>query len=164
VSITVAVLCEEFPHELGNPRYFRTHTAHRVAGDVAILLSSGMSLRQALSYNLLSAATCYVGFVIGVLVGELQSASTYVFGLAAGMFLYIALTSMVGSRAHKHTHVLADPRNERRTRAANEQIHAMRYNRIGVTKQWPAHWTFINVCHEFVRWTDSIRMIAQLAS
>lgn len=54
-----------------------------------------MSLRQALTYNLLSAVTCYVGFVVGVLVGELESTSIYIFGLAAGMFLYIGLASMV---------------------------------------------------------------------
>jgi len=64
---------------------------------VAILLSAGMSLRQALTYNLLSAFTCYLGFAVGVLVGELPEASIYVFGLAAGMFLYIGLASMVGA-------------------------------------------------------------------
>uniref|UniRef100_A0A915LPW2 Zinc transporter ZIP10 n=1 Tax=Meloidogyne javanica TaxID=6303 RepID=A0A915LPW2_MELJA len=50
ISVSVAVLCEEFPHELG---------------DVAILLDSGMTMRQALFYNLLSALTCYIGFIIG---------------------------------------------------------------------------------------------------
>uniref|UniRef100_A0A1I7UZ61 Zinc transporter ZIP10 n=1 Tax=Caenorhabditis tropicalis TaxID=1561998 RepID=A0A1I7UZ61_9PELO len=50
LSISLAVLCEEFPHELG---------------DVAILVASGMSLKQALIYNLLSAITCYIGFFIG---------------------------------------------------------------------------------------------------
>uniref|UniRef100_A0A915KEY8 Uncharacterized protein n=1 Tax=Romanomermis culicivorax TaxID=13658 RepID=A0A915KEY8_ROMCU len=60
ISISVAVLCEEFPHELG---------------DVAILVASGMTMRQALFYNLLSAGTCYIGFVIGVVVGELRQKS-----------------------------------------------------------------------------------------
>lgn len=54
-----------------------------------------MTLRQALMYNLLSAATCYVGFVLGVLVGELNEASSYVFALAGGTFLYISLGNMV---------------------------------------------------------------------
>uniref|UniRef100_A0AC35GTR9 Zinc transporter ZIP14 n=1 Tax=Panagrolaimus sp. PS1159 TaxID=55785 RepID=A0AC35GTR9_9BILA len=40
LSVSVAVMCEEFPHELG---------------DVAILVSAGMTLRQALMYNVLSA-------------------------------------------------------------------------------------------------------------
>jgi zinc transporter ZupT len=65
------------------------------SGDVAILVSAGMTIRQALTYNLMSAATCYLGLVLGILVGDLPSVSVYVFGLAAGMFLYIGLASMV---------------------------------------------------------------------
>ncbi|CAJ0928591.1 unnamed protein product, partial [Mesorhabditis belari] len=81
VSVVLAVLCEEFPHELG---------------DVAILVASGMTLRQALIYNLLSAMTCYIGFAFGVVVGEIGPDSTkYAFGLAGGMFLYISLGCMM---------------------------------------------------------------------
>ncbi|CAL2041981.1 unnamed protein product [Caenorhabditis brenneri] len=81
LSISLAVLCEEFPHELG---------------DVAILVASGMSLKQAMLYNLLSAVTCYVGFFIGVGIGELgPDTSKYAFGLAGGMFLYISLACMM---------------------------------------------------------------------
>lgn len=80
LSVSLAVLCEEFPHELG---------------DIAILLNAGMTIRQALTYNLLSAVTCYFGFVIGVLLGELVDTVPYIFALAAGMFLYISLASMV---------------------------------------------------------------------
>ncbi|KHJ97344.1 hypothetical protein OESDEN_02683 [Oesophagostomum dentatum] len=81
LSVSLAVLAEEFPHELG---------------DVAILVASGMTLRQALLYNLLSAITCYVGFVIGVGIGELgPDVSKYAFALAGGMFLYISLGCMV---------------------------------------------------------------------
>ncbi|CAI2350150.1 unnamed protein product [Caenorhabditis sp. 36 PRJEB53466] len=81
LSISLAVLCEEFPHELG---------------DVAILVASGMTLKQALVYNLLSAITCYVGFCIGVVIGELGPETTkYAFGLAGGMFLYISLACMM---------------------------------------------------------------------
>ncbi|KAF7633108.1 hypothetical protein Mgra_00007469 [Meloidogyne graminicola] len=81
ISVSVAVLCEEFPHELG---------------DVAILLDSGMSLRQALFYNLLSAMTCYIGFIIGVLIGNITyTFASYTFGFAGGMFLYISLGCMM---------------------------------------------------------------------
>ncbi|KAI6205185.1 hypothetical protein M3Y94_00764000 [Aphelenchoides besseyi] len=81
ISVSVAVLCEEFPHELG---------------DVAILVSAGMTLRQALTYNLLSALSCYVGFVLGVLVGNVDdSFASYTFGFAGGMFLYISLACMM---------------------------------------------------------------------
>ncbi|TKR81297.1 hypothetical protein L596_015190 [Steinernema carpocapsae] len=87
ISISVAVLCEELPHELG---------------DCAILISSGMSYKQALFYNLLSASTCYIGFILGVLIGELDhSYSTYIFALAGGMFLYISLCSMLSEMNKK---------------------------------------------------------------
>lgn len=79
VSVSIAVLCEEFPHELG---------------DFAVLLNAGMSMKQAMCYNFLSACTCYCGFVLGVLLGELDI-NIYIFGLAGGMFLYISLVDMV---------------------------------------------------------------------
>lgn len=83
VSVSMAVLCEEFPHELG---------------DVAILVAAGMTLRQAFLYNLLSAITCYIGFGIGVVIGELgPDVTKYAFALAGGMFLYISLGCMVSS-------------------------------------------------------------------
>ncbi|KAE9419197.1 hypothetical protein Angca_009053 [Angiostrongylus cantonensis] len=81
LSVSLAVLAEEFPHELG---------------DVAILVASGMNLRQALLYNLFSAATCYFGFAVGVMIGELgPDISKYAFALAGGMFLYISLACMM---------------------------------------------------------------------
>jgi len=79
ISISVAVMCEEFPHELG---------------DFAVLLNAGMTMRQALLYNFLSACTCYLGLFVGIMLGEVE-ASVYIFGFAAGMFLYIALVDMV---------------------------------------------------------------------
>uniref|UniRef100_A0A0N5ADX6 Zinc transporter ZIP8 n=1 Tax=Syphacia muris TaxID=451379 RepID=A0A0N5ADX6_9BILA len=81
ISISVAVLCEELPHELG---------------DCAILINSGMSNKKALIYNLLSASTCFIGYVIGVLVGEMdRNFGQFIFALAGGMFLYISLAGMV---------------------------------------------------------------------
>ena len=46
-------------------------------------------------YNFLSACTCYVGLVIGILLGEMDFANQYIFGLAGGMFLYIAFVDMI---------------------------------------------------------------------
>jgi len=80
ISVSLAVLCEEFPHELG---------------DFAVLLNAGMSMKQAMMYNFLSACTCYLGLVLGILLGELEGASGYIFGLAGGMFLYISLVDMM---------------------------------------------------------------------
>lgn len=81
ISISVACICEEFPHELG---------------DFAVLIASGMTLRQAVGYNFLSACTCYLGMAVGILLGDLKESSSYIFALAAGMFLYIALVDMMG--------------------------------------------------------------------
>lgn len=54
-STTVAVLCHELPHELG---------------DFAMLLKAGMSIKQALFYNLLSSVLCVFGNVFGVWLGK----------------------------------------------------------------------------------------------
>lgn len=78
LSICVAVVCEEFPHELG---------------DFAVLIASGMSVRQAVGYNFLSACTCYAGLFVGIWLGDMGP--TYIFALAGGMFLYIALVDMM---------------------------------------------------------------------
>ncbi|XP_068607820.1 metal cation symporter ZIP8 [Brachionichthys hirsutus] len=77
-STSVAIVCEEFPHELG---------------DFVILLNAGMSVPQAVFFNLLSAMSCYVGLVFGVLVGS-NFAPNPIFAIAGGMFLYIALADM----------------------------------------------------------------------
>ncbi|MGH0168383.1 UNVERIFIED_CONTAM: hypothetical protein FKN15_063083 [Acipenser sinensis] len=78
VSTSVAIVCEEFPHELG---------------DFVILLNAGMSIPQALFFNLLSACSCYIGLVAGILIGS-NFSPNIIFGLAGGMFLYIALADM----------------------------------------------------------------------
>uniref|UniRef100_A0AC34QEE0 Uncharacterized protein n=2 Tax=Panagrolaimus sp. JU765 TaxID=591449 RepID=A0AC34QEE0_9BILA len=81
LSISLAVIFEEFPHELG---------------DIAILISAGMSIKQALIYNLLSAMSCYIGFGIGVFFGNLdENIEPVIFALAAGMFLYISISCMM---------------------------------------------------------------------
>lgn len=68
----------------------------QILGDVAILVSAGMTLRQALVYNLLSALSCYVGFAIGALFGNLdENFAPYIFAFAGGMFLYISISCMV---------------------------------------------------------------------
>ncbi|MFH4974971.1 hypothetical protein AB6A40_001680 [Gnathostoma spinigerum] len=80
ISVSIAVMAEEFPHELG---------------DVAILLNAGMTLKQTLIYNLLSTVTCFIGFGLGVLLGSIESFLKYIFGFSGGMFLYIGLACMM---------------------------------------------------------------------
>jgi zinc transporter 10 len=69
------------------------HTS--AAGDFAVLLKAGMSAKQAVFYNLLSSILCLFGMVLGVFLGESETATVWVFAAAAGMFLYIALVDMV---------------------------------------------------------------------
>lgn len=59
-----------------------------------ILLNSGMSIPQAIFFNLLSAVSCYIGLVFGILLGS-AFAPNAIFAIAGGMFLYIALADMV---------------------------------------------------------------------
>ncbi|XP_061762018.1 metal cation symporter ZIP14 isoform X3 [Nerophis ophidion] len=66
ISTSVAILCEEFPHELG---------------DFVILLNAGMSIQQALFFNFLSACCCYLGMGFGILAGNSFSPN-WIFALA----------------------------------------------------------------------------------
>ncbi|KAL2099256.1 hypothetical protein ACEWY4_005736 [Coilia grayii] len=77
-STSIAIVCEEFPHELG---------------DFVILLNSGMSVPQAVFFNLLSAMCCYLGLALGIVLGS-NFAPNAIFAVAGGMFLYIALADM----------------------------------------------------------------------
>ncbi|XP_048728093.1 metal cation symporter ZIP14-like isoform X2 [Ostrea edulis] len=80
MSISLAVICEELPHELG---------------DFAILLNSGMTVKKALMYNFLSACMCYLGLVFGTILGANTTAHLWIFAIAGGMFLYISLVDMM---------------------------------------------------------------------
>ncbi|VDN26281.1 unnamed protein product [Dibothriocephalus latus] len=84
LSTSLAVLCHELPHELG---------------DFAVLLHAGMSVKAALFYNTLSSILCSAGMVLGVLLGSVPSVNSWLFLLTAGMFVYIALVDMVCSPA-----------------------------------------------------------------
>uniref|UniRef100_A0A1A8N0A1 Solute carrier family 39 (Zinc transporter), member 8 n=1 Tax=Nothobranchius pienaari TaxID=704102 RepID=A0A1A8N0A1_9TELE len=77
-STSTAIFCEEFPHELG---------------DFVILLNAGMSIPQAVFFNLMSSVSCYIGLVFGILLGS-SFAPNVIFAIAGGMFLYISLADM----------------------------------------------------------------------
>lgn len=80
LSTTVAVFCHELPHELG---------------DFAVLLKAGMTIRQALVYNIISSVLCFFGMAIGVVIGNMESTTNWIFSVTAGIFLYIALVDML---------------------------------------------------------------------
>ncbi|XP_067308609.1 zinc transporter ZIP6 [Pseudorasbora parva] len=86
LSTSVAVFCHELPHELG---------------DFAILLKAGMSVRQAILYNLLSALMGYLGMITGILIGHYaENVAMWIFALTAGLFMYVALVDMVPEMLH----------------------------------------------------------------
>ena len=54
-----------------------------------------MSVKMALLANLLSAMSCYIGLAIGIYIGQQGDVRFWIFAIAAGMFLYVALVDMV---------------------------------------------------------------------
>ncbi|VEL08842.1 unnamed protein product [Protopolystoma xenopodis] len=80
ISTAVAVFCHELPHELG---------------DFAVLLKTGMRLKEAFFFNILSSVLSFVGMLVGIAVGNIQSASLWIFAFTAGTFIYIALVDML---------------------------------------------------------------------
>ncbi|OCT74372.1 zinc transporter ZIP6 [Xenopus laevis] len=86
LSTSVAVFCHELPHELG---------------DFAVLLKSGMTVRQAVMYNGLSAMLAYLGMITGILIGHYaENVSMWIFALTAGLFMYVAFVDMVPEMLH----------------------------------------------------------------
>uniref|UniRef100_A0A3B4BBV0 Zinc transporter ZIP6 n=1 Tax=Periophthalmus magnuspinnatus TaxID=409849 RepID=A0A3B4BBV0_9GOBI len=82
LSTSVAVFCHELPHELG---------------DFAVLLKAGMTVKQAILYNVLSAMMAYLGMITGILIGHYaENVSMWIFALTAGLFMYVALVDMRG--------------------------------------------------------------------
>ena len=54
-----------------------------------------MSVKEALLANFLSALSCYIGLVIGIYVGQEGEVRFWIFAVAGGVFLYVALVDMV---------------------------------------------------------------------
>jgi zinc transporter ZupT len=67
------------------------------SGDFAVLLKAGMSAKEAICYNLLSSFLCFIGMLIGISLGHSEAAAEWIYSIAAGTFLYIALVDMVKS-------------------------------------------------------------------
>lgn len=83
-----------------------------------MLLKAGMTVRQAMLYNALSAMTAYLGLVTGILIGHYaENVSSWIFALTAGLFMYVALVDMVSARPPGHPEAAA-PRPPRRRWAA----------------------------------------------
>jgi zinc transporter 10 len=78
ISTSVAVLCHELPHEVG---------------DFAVLIKAGLAAKKAVMYNTLSAFLCFIGMTVGILVAKMDTGMLS--AIIAGMFLYIALVDMI---------------------------------------------------------------------
>ena len=80
VLTTLAILCHEIPHEIG---------------DFAILLNSGFNLKEAARAQMTTACGGLVGVVVGLTAEHFSSASSWLLPFTAGGFLYIALVSII---------------------------------------------------------------------
>jgi len=89
LSTSVAVLCHELPHEIG---------------DFAMLIKAGMTLRQAIFFNFVSSFLAIIGMVLGILLGTITGVTPWIFSMTAGIFLYVALVDMVPELSSGHAH------------------------------------------------------------
>jgi len=79
------------------------HETFQEVGDLAILVSSGYTRRQALLYDVLSGLTAVLAAVIAYFaLDRISGALPYVLALSAAGFLYIALADLVPLQ-HRHT-------------------------------------------------------------
>ncbi|XP_069677059.1 zinc transporter ZIP5 [Periplaneta americana] len=80
LATALAVLFHELPHELG---------------DFAVLLQSGVGIRRAVMYNLLSSVLSFAGMAAGVWLGEHEAMAQWIYAFTAGSFLYISLVDLI---------------------------------------------------------------------
>merc|ERR1712071_629584 len=77
-QVSIAILAEEFPHELG---------------DYAVLLKAGLTPCEAIICNIISGMTCLIGFFVGWKFQDFMGQS--VFSWMGGVFLFISLACML---------------------------------------------------------------------
>ena len=66
------------------------------SGDVALMLATGWSTTKVALFQLVSGATAFVGLYLGITLAQtFTEAQTWMFIIASGMFLYVALVDVV---------------------------------------------------------------------
>ena len=102
LSTSIAVLCHELPHEVG---------------DFAMLLKAGMSVKQAVCYNILSSFLAFIGMILGRFLGDLNFLTPWIFMATAGVFLYVALVDMIPelNSGHAHPYTADEPQQSKAT-------------------------------------------------
>jgi len=90
ISTTLAVILHEIPQELA---------------DFGVLVHSGLSARQAVWFNLISASTAVLGTVAILIVGATAGAAVtkLLVPIAAGAFIYIASADLIPELQHDRT-------------------------------------------------------------
>jgi zinc and cadmium transporter len=92
VATSLAVVAHEIPQEIGN---------------FAVLLHSGFSRKQALTYNIISSLTTIIGGVVAYFSLAFANAIVpYVLALAASNFIYIAVADLIPG-LHKRPEISA---------------------------------------------------------
>ncbi|VDP12056.1 unnamed protein product [Onchocerca flexuosa] len=80
-SIGIAVITQQLPQEIGT---------------LAILIQSGLGFKRTLLLNLFPNSLSYLGFIIGVLIGNVDdSYGNYIFAASSGMYLYVFLGTLI---------------------------------------------------------------------
>lgn len=87
ITTTLAVVLHEIPQEIG---------------DFGILVHSGLSVRKALAFNLLSALTAVLGAIISLVVGpHVEGYASILVPITAGGFIYIAGADLIPELTHE---------------------------------------------------------------
>jgi zinc and cadmium transporter len=81
IATTLAVLFHEIPQEIG---------------DFGVLLHGGFSKKKAILYNFITALSAVLGAGIAIVASSaIEGSGVFLLGLAAGGFIYIALTDLI---------------------------------------------------------------------
>lgn len=89
MATALAVLCHELPHELG---------------DFALLLQTGVSIRKAVVFNIISSVLSVMGMVLGLVIAGVNATMVrWIYAGTAGIFLYIGLVDLVPEMRREST-------------------------------------------------------------
>ena len=87
IATTLAVIMHEIPQEVG---------------DFGVLIHGGLSVKKALTFNLLSALTAMLGAILAIVMGsEIEGFSLSLLPITAGGFLYIAGSDLIPELHHE---------------------------------------------------------------